>query len=266
VMNDPITADSGRLRILLAEDNPVTQLAVSAMLRRRGHEVAVVKNGKEALEISRKERFNVLLLDVHLDQEDELKALASFRAEKGGRFVKPPIIGLTSHALDLVEHERLASCFDAYIAQPIEGDDLDIALGAMKSQDTAEPARTPTSIFEREQALQHLGGDEEFLYELVTMFLLDTPKQLDRIRRAIQSGEGLAAARAAHSLKGSLSHFVSLEFIAPLIELELAGKAGELATAARRLHLLEAMMGDLAATMRAELGIPQGEPHSGAEF
>jgi len=72
----PAAAESsgplGRLRILLAEDNPVNQQVAVQMLERRGHTVAVAGNGRAAVESWQGDRFDVVLMDVKMPEMDGL--------------------------------------------------------------------------------------------------------------------------------------------------------------------------------------------------
>ena len=74
------------MRILLAEDNPVNQKVVSIMLQQRGHEVTVVDDGTKAVEACRRNRFDLVLMDIQMPEMDGFEALASIRdAERADR-------------------------------------------------------------------------------------------------------------------------------------------------------------------------------------
>jgi PleD family two-component response regulator len=72
-----------KLRILLAEDNPVNQAPVMRLLERRGHTVEVVANGKkvlEALERNSVPRFDLILMDMQMPEMDGAECVARIRA------------------------------------------------------------------------------------------------------------------------------------------------------------------------------------------
>ncbi|MCI0687846.1 MAG: response regulator, partial [Sporichthyaceae bacterium] len=86
-----------KLRVLVAEDNPVNQEVAAAVLRRRGHDVTVVENGRLAVTAVAANRFDVVLMDMQMPELDGLAATREIRATDRGRNL--PIIALTAHAL-----------------------------------------------------------------------------------------------------------------------------------------------------------------------
>ena len=80
-------------------------------------------------------------------------------------------------------------------------------------------------------ALQELSmaGSDDFLREIITLYLQDTPLLLAQLEQALAAGDGLTVSRLAHSIKGSSSNFgaTQLAQLAQLAhELELAAPLG----------------------------------------
>jgi len=106
VTRHTIAESRATLRVLLAEDNPVNQQVAVAMLVKRGHEVHVSSNGREALEAVQGRDFDVVLMDIQMPEMDGFEATHAIRALPKGKDL--PIIGLTAHALS-GERERCLS-------------------------------------------------------------------------------------------------------------------------------------------------------------
>ena len=121
----------GRLRILLVEDNRVNQAVATRLLEKRGHEVTVAGNGREALEALEKQTPDLVLMDVQMPEMDGLQATAAIRNVelKSGKHV--PIIAMTAHAMAGDKDRCLDSGMDGYISKPLRAEDLFSAIEAV---------------------------------------------------------------------------------------------------------------------------------------
>ncbi len=104
------------LEILLAEDNVVNQRLACALLTRSGHHVTVAENGREALDLFRAGKFDVVLMDIQMPELDGLEATRRLRARHGADV---PIIAMTAHAMDGDRERCLAAGMDDHITKPI---------------------------------------------------------------------------------------------------------------------------------------------------
>jgi PAS domain S-box-containing protein len=107
------------LRLLLAEDNDVNQRIGVAMLRRLGHAVLVVENGRDAVEAVRSGDFDAVLMDVQMPEMSGFDATLAIReAERGnGRHVH--IVALTAHAMAGDRARCLEAGMDDYLTKPL---------------------------------------------------------------------------------------------------------------------------------------------------
>jgi signal transduction histidine kinase/CheY-like chemotaxis protein len=108
------------LRILLAEDSLVNQRLARALLTRRGHTVIVANNGEEAIDLLRREKVDLVVMDVQMPGVDGLEATRRIRArerEAGGHV---PIIAMTAHAMLGDREKCLEAGMDDYVSKPIE--------------------------------------------------------------------------------------------------------------------------------------------------
>ena len=113
-------SDLGAVRVLLAEDHPTNQRVVQLILEPAGVDLAIVNNGREAVEAFRPGRFDLILMDMQMPEMDGLAATRAIRAlEREAGWAPTPIAMFTANAMD--EHmaqaaEAGASC---HIAKPI---------------------------------------------------------------------------------------------------------------------------------------------------
>lgn len=94
-------------------------------------------------------------------------------------------------------------------------------------------------VWNREEALDRIGGDETLLQELCEIFLSGYPRLLGSLRKAIDLSDALALQRAAHSLKGELSYLSAPQATHIARSMEDMGREGNLSSAATALGALE---------------------------
>jgi two-component system, sensor histidine kinase len=123
VAPDQVTTDhkTHRVRkasILLAEDNYVNALVLTKTLEKIGHKVTVVTNGIDAIEAAHKEKFDLILMDLHMPIMNGFEALKILKEEHKEKC--PPIIAVTANALKGDREKCLAAGMDEYISKPIK--------------------------------------------------------------------------------------------------------------------------------------------------
>ncbi|MBK8160353.1 MAG: response regulator [Rhodospirillaceae bacterium] len=162
-----VFADGAALRILLAEDNQVNQMLVTAILARAGARADIAGNGLEAIEAMRSRAYDIVLMDMRMPELDGLEATRRIR-ELGGAPSRVPIIALTANATQEDRRQCLEAGMNDFMAKPIDANDLiqKIALHARvrlieeearatAAEHEAAPAITPLSM-EQQDALASL--------------------------------------------------------------------------------------------------------------
>ena len=92
------------------------------MLEDLGHDVSVAVDGREAVELSAGDDFDLILMDVEMPEMDGLEATRLIRERERGTSTHLPIIAMTAHAMATDEQRCLDAGMDAYIAKPIRQD------------------------------------------------------------------------------------------------------------------------------------------------
>ena len=113
------------VRILAADDNSTNRAVLEAMLSRRGADIVLVSDGKEAVDVFSAEKFDVVLLDIAMPVMDGLSALREIRElerKAGGRPL--PIIAITANVMAHQISEYLTSGFDLCLAKPLDSAQL----------------------------------------------------------------------------------------------------------------------------------------------
>jgi signal transduction histidine kinase/ActR/RegA family two-component response regulator len=107
------------LRILVAEDNAVNQRLIKRLLEKRGHDVVIAGNGREAVVEAGKTDYDLVLMDVQMPEMGGLEAISGKHR---------PIIALTAHAMKGDEERCVAAGMDGYLTKPIRPEALDEVL------------------------------------------------------------------------------------------------------------------------------------------
>jgi serine phosphatase RsbU (regulator of sigma subunit) len=93
--------------LLIADDSDTDRMLLEALLRKQKHRVVVASNGIEAIEVFKRERPAIVLLDALMPEMDGFEAAEKIKALAGEQFI--PIIFLTS----LQDAASLVRCIDA---------------------------------------------------------------------------------------------------------------------------------------------------------
>jgi len=227
-------------RILLVEDNPVNQKLALIMLKKRGWEVRLARNGQEAVDLLAEHTFDLALMDVQMPVMDGLTATQLIRQRETGRHT--PIIAMTAHAMKGDQERCLAAGMDAYISKPIRPE----TLYNMVERFLAPPPSTDGL----QTLLETLGGDRELFQEIVELFLRHYPTELQRLATAVAEQDAPTARAAAHTLKGELAQLGLEEAREFAYQLEQMGRAGQLDGAAGALSELKIELARVAAALR----------------
>lgn len=129
------------IQVLLAEDAPDNQMLVSRFLKMAGATVDVAEDGRVALELAMKKKYDVILMDVQMPHVDGLEATSTLRRQG----YSSPIVALTAHAMkEERDRTRSAGC-DEHLTKPINRNAL---LAIVRRFATVEPtgSAVPDSV------------------------------------------------------------------------------------------------------------------------
>jgi two-component system cell cycle response regulator len=105
---------------LVIEDNPTNLQLVMYLLQAFGHEVSGAREGAEGIEMARRNKPELILLDIHMPKMDGYEVASRLRNDPDCRHI--PIVAVTALAMVGDREKLLASGFDGYISKTIEPD------------------------------------------------------------------------------------------------------------------------------------------------
>ncbi|MBK8019669.1 MAG: CHASE domain-containing protein [Betaproteobacteria bacterium] len=146
-------ASPPRLRVLVAEDNPVNQALIRRMLERLGQDVTLADNGVNAVTAALAEDFDLILMDLQMPDMDGLEASHQIRQRaKAQGQTRVPIYALTADTLPGDREKCVEAGMDGHLSKPLPMEQLRQLLvrvaserAEIRTEDTSAPSRTLTA-------------------------------------------------------------------------------------------------------------------------
>ena len=224
------------ISVLLVEDNFFNAQVAEKFLSRRGACVTLARDGQEGVDWVRRQRFDAVLMDLHMPKMDGFEATRQIRAEFAG--LEIPIIAMTAAVMP---EDRLRCAevgMSDFVAKPMDSEDLLRCLARwVKPRESIETtaADEHASVFDSLRsmpgfnlvdALDRLGQDRALLRQLLLGFAADQADVREKLAHWIQLGDRGAAANLLHALKGAAGNLGASELAIVTERLERDVRAG----------------------------------------
>ncbi len=199
-------------RLLIVEDNIISQNLAREILGKSGYQVSVADNGKMALNILQADRFEAILMDLRMPVMDGIQTIREIRANPDLREV--PVIAISAGVLDEEIKTALGEGFDHYITKPVNFDSL-IDLLCEITQQPGKQITTPTQLMKIQpirgidfsQALKTHDHDQELLTQLVGEFVRIYSQADEELSSLVEDNNMDEAERLAHNIAGVAGGF-----------------------------------------------------------
>lgn len=188
-----------RLRILVAEDNPINQLVIGRILEKAGHEVIMVQDGDQALDLLERENFEMLILDMNMPKVSGVDVAKTYK------FMRPRsktlIILLTADATPEARQACYEAGADRYLTKPVEAKRLLTIMAELvekryksrssEGESVERPGSAPANIldFSVIDKLLDMNIEELFFQDLLESFRSQGDKHLAKLREALDEGD-----------------------------------------------------------------------------
>jgi len=212
----------------------INQKVALLLLKQLGYTADVAADGEETLAALRRQRYDVILMDVQMPRMDGLEAARRIQAEWPAE-ERPRIIAVTANAMPEDGEACLSAGMDDYLSKPVLLEDLRAALclgvGTTvppPSSATAEgdvESLDPESI-DRLWQLQDRTG-QELVLPIIDHFLAEAPRRLAELRLALVAKDNLKIIFTAHSFKASSAQIGARRLAKICEELEILGRREE---------------------------------------
>ena len=250
-----------RLRILVAEDNPVNQQVALGLLRKLGHSVDVVGDGAEAVEAVRLLPYDLVLMDVQMPEMDGLEATRAIRS-LAIQASQIPIVAMTANAMRGDDQICLDAGMNGYISKPIDRRKLTEVLAQYSG---LEPPRPPAAPIVQAgpavdfSVLDTLKDDLEAdtVIAILVKFMEDASARAIEATAALGRQDFERIRREAHTIKGAAASLGLSAIRDACLATEAAARAGQGLEAALPVltETIDALPVHLAASLYA---LPEG--------
>jgi CheY-like chemotaxis protein len=219
------------------------------MLRKRGHRVDVVENGRRAVDAVREGSYDVVLMDLQMPELGGLEATREIRRLLGDRQL--PIIALTADVMPGERERCLAAGMNDYVAKPFKAFELFAAIEgwATPTPTTATPSSTPVDL-EAFRTTMREADAEDAVNAILETFVTALPGYLDTLATAVAAKDAGGIRRAAHAFKSAAGSIRANGLAGALQEMEQSAHAGAVEDACTQFESVrnkaEAVMGYLA--------------------
>lgn len=204
-------------RVLVAEDNDLSQEVAKGLLTALGVEVEIVPNGVSALKHVQRTPYDLVFMDMQMPEMDGVTATREIR--KIDALQHLPIIAMTANAMAADRQRCLDAGMNDHIGKPIDPQKLISMLQKWLKKKPAAPqpmsgpeaegasaraasqSRTPPIDFHR--GLTQVAGREELYHQILAQFVAGHADAADRIHLALGNGNWKEAEFISHNLKGS---------------------------------------------------------------
>ena len=254
-------------RVLLVEDVELNQVLIADMLRSHGHAVTVAANGEEAVGLVRRERFDLVLMDVQMPVMDGVEATRRIRA-LASPVGEVPVLALSANVMAHERERYLAAGMNGVLTKPIDwpqlfeamanygcigesaagpkaeaGPAVDLSVHgpgaaagvAATSPDVAMPI--DHTVLDKLRRLQ--GGTDDMTVKLAELFARDTGRRLVELRSAVNRADAPAVAQLAHAIKGSAASLGAQIVVRICTDIEARAEAADLGSTPAWLDELE---------------------------
>lgn len=130
-------------KVLVADDEPNIVISLEFLMKREGYAVQVARDGEEALEAVRRDRPDLVLLDVMLPDADGFDILMRMRQHPALKNM--PVIMLTGKATRQAVIKGMAAGADGYLTKPFEPESVMRAVRTVLGLEEDRPGRVPAS-------------------------------------------------------------------------------------------------------------------------
>lgn len=199
------------IKILIVDDNEVNRQIASFMLESHHPVILMAENGEDAIsQLERNEDVRLVLMDCNMPVLNGYETTEAIRHGAAGEAYKDiPIIAMTANALKGEREKCYNVGMNKFITKPLNGADFIKKVKACITNNGMDASEQDThdmsaaKIWQRQEALSRLGGNDSLLRKLLVLYLDESKGKLAALEHAIEMDDREELRFTAHALKGN---------------------------------------------------------------
>jgi PAS domain S-box-containing protein len=213
-------------KILLVEDNDMNSKIIIRMLESRGYSCELAKNGKESIDLTRNNEYDLIFMDCQMPIMDGYEATNKIRLEEG-RHKHTTIIALTANAMEGDRFKCINAGMDDYLSKPIDYEKMFSIIKDKESKlQKSEKKKKPYEAFV-DDFIKYSGLSKSITEELFENFDSYLPVLIDGIDESFRKNDYEKIDHLIHQLKGSAGNLRILFLYEGAKDIEVSIKNGD---------------------------------------
>lgn len=190
--------------ILLVEDNLMNRKLATIILQSHGLDISIAENGEKAIELLKKDHFDIILMDIQMPVMDGYKATQVLRNEL---HISTPVIAMTAHALAGEKEKCLQAGMNDYISKPFDEKTLLLRIAHHLSYKKNNADATDQHVISLDFLKQQTKNNKRFIFEMINIFKAQNPLELQQFENAIAAADFATIYKTAHNLRNTVGFF-----------------------------------------------------------
>lgn len=213
----PQMPDLRGVSILLADDNEINRKLICLQLETLGLEVSTADDGRQALELANRHRYDLILMDLHMPEMSGEQAGQLIRTGQGpNRNI--PIVALTANAATNEPHRLAGIGINECLIKPISEYRLWETVKRWTQRSVRPPVTTAEPVSQRQDVVR----------ELYAMLIAELPLQREQLINAFRTDDRSLLREIAHKLRGSAAYCQETSLEQAAADLETVSASGML--------------------------------------
>ena len=195
-----------KTKILIVDDYDLNRMFMKKLLTRWDIDhIDLAEDGKKAVEMAKKNKYTLVLMDCHMPEMDGYETTRKIRKQKND----VPIVALTADAISGTKEQCIEAGMNAYITKPVDKTQLKLVLGkwvgfeASDKEEVETPEKDENMPPVNLDIFKEYADSEEEIQRFISIFISQSEESIDILEQNCSDATSDTWEKAAHKLKGA---------------------------------------------------------------